>query len=153
MADDVAQLRREVAQLTASISALERSIRESETRLRATIQANIQAKTELRATIHEAETRLNASIQDVKASLEHAIEDCDFNNRARAANTLAFKPETYISPLRNTTTHEVVELPATRGELDALDPNDVTNYLQRLNQELERRGDELKQLKAYIGAP
>ncbi|KAI0855354.1 hypothetical protein F4860DRAFT_496693 [Xylaria cubensis] len=119
------------------------------------------AKDELNAKIDTVKDELNAKIDTVKdelnakiTSTQSMIDDCDFNNQARVANSTALRLAHYIYPLRNTTTHEVIELPKTKQLLEELEVDEINTILLGLGQQLVEEvheDDRLNQLKRFIG--
>ncbi|KAI0411463.1 hypothetical protein F5X98DRAFT_380723 [Xylaria grammica] len=87
---------------------------------------------------------------DMGDSFGRRLDDFDFNNRARVLNSTATRPDGGLLPLRNTTTHELVELPATVAHLNALTGVAIDELLRALGQEPAARHKK-SQLKAFIG--
>ncbi|KAJ8130881.1 hypothetical protein O1611_g2750 [Lasiodiplodia mahajangana] len=104
---------------------------------------------ELRRSVETLTKSLRATENRLTA-VQSSIDDCEFNSRARALNSTGSRREAILHPLRNTTTHQVVELPGTLGELYKLQAPALTELLQALGQEPER-DNEMVQLKKFIG--
>ncbi|KAI0410425.1 hypothetical protein F5X98DRAFT_359596 [Xylaria grammica] len=111
-------------------------------------------RTELREEMQTMRTELREEMQAMGDSLELRMDDIDYNNRARAFNskTVATRPDSVIRPLRNITTHQVVSVPATIQELDALLTDDVKKCLEAFDQvPLVSAVEKKAQLKEYLG--
>ncbi|KAI1423207.1 hypothetical protein F5Y12DRAFT_758639 [Xylaria sp. FL1777] len=119
-------LRREMADMKTE---LRREMADMKTELR---REMADMKTELRREMADMKTELRADIH----SLELRIDDMDYNNRARLFNSRSpiTRPDSIIRPLKNTTKHEVVLLPGTVRELEALRVADVEEYLAALGE-------------------
>ncbi|KAI0192968.1 hypothetical protein EV127DRAFT_479382 [Xylaria flabelliformis] len=139
MMDSIGDLTRTVNRLDAKITSAKDELNTKIDTVKTELDAKITSakdelntkidtvKTELDAKITSAKDELNAKIDTVKdeldakiTSTQSTIDDCDFNNQARIVNSTAHGSENYILPLRNMTTHEVIELPGTRAQLDEL---------------------------------
>ncbi|KAI8955295.1 hypothetical protein F4801DRAFT_530299 [Xylaria longipes] len=95
---------------------------------------------------------LRGEMRQMRAWVESRLDDLDYNNRARTLNSMAIKPESILRPLKNTTTHEVVALPQTLKQLNALRVGEVEGFLEALGQVPAGGADEKKtQLKEFIG--
>ncbi|RWA10943.1 hypothetical protein EKO27_g4169 [Xylaria grammica] len=93
---------------------------------------------------------IRRDMADMGDSFGRRLDDFDFNNRARVLNSTATRPDGGLLPLRNTTTHELVELPATVAHLNALTGVAIDELLRALGQEPAARHKK-SQLKAFIG--
>ncbi|KAI0508913.1 hypothetical protein F5B22DRAFT_380956 [Xylaria bambusicola] len=104
------------------------------------------------ASINTSVAQLRTEMQEMGRSLGHRMDDLDFNSRARTSNSGATRAESIIHPLRNTTTHEVVDLPRTVKDLFSLRVPEVEQYLRDLGQVPVGNEDEKKaQLNDYLG--
>ncbi|KAJ8129869.1 hypothetical protein O1611_g3758 [Lasiodiplodia mahajangana] len=93
-------------------------------------------------------TYVREAMQDMRASME----DFDYNARARTLNSTANRSEYILHRLRNTTTHKLVDLPQTLGEVKALLVGEVNRYLEALGQTPTGSVEEKKaQLLQFIG--
>ncbi|KAI0857175.1 hypothetical protein F4860DRAFT_370257 [Xylaria cubensis] len=104
--------------------------------------------------INDLKIELNRNIQNEGASIRRIVDDLDFNTQARVYNSAAIKVTCALRPLRNTTTHEVIQLPGTVEGSDALLKQEINALLLNLGQELssaDRTEDRLSQLKLFIG--
>ncbi|KAJ8125877.1 hypothetical protein O1611_g7760 [Lasiodiplodia mahajangana] len=125
---------------------------ETITRFTATLNDFISALNTSIATINASITTINTSIVDLRTEMrdemqgmQGLVEDLDFNTRARALNSTASRREAIIRPLRNTTTHKVVDLPQTLKEIKALRGAKLEGYLKALGQ-TPARGAEKKKI-------
>ncbi|KAJ2981743.1 hypothetical protein NUW58_g6611 [Xylaria curta] len=172
--DGMADLRRSIEQLTesfntavaglsAQVAGLDTRVADLDTRV-----ANLDTRvTVLSAQVAGLDTRvtgldtqvagLRQGMEDMKGSIdsrfdamEARLDDFDFNNRARALNSTASGSEAILRPLRNTTTHQEVEFPATLGALNSMQEPALNDLLRALGQEPLSRGKKA-QLKTFIG--
>ncbi|KAI1735973.1 hypothetical protein F4680DRAFT_452425 [Xylaria scruposa] len=154
-----AALQKHVGALTKHIQSLSGFARG----LKITIDANKEATND---SIIVAKVELtdifNEEMQSMQASFRRAMDDYEFNTRAQISNSHAKKRDDILRPLRNTTTHKVVELPKTLRKLENLELEPLDDILLRLGQEPEygdpERGDaelerteRLDQVKKFIG--
>ncbi|KAI0908820.1 hypothetical protein F4823DRAFT_597398 [Ustulina deusta] len=63
---------------------------------------------------------LRRDMQSVQVSIETNFDDMDFNGRARVSNSKVCRAEHVLVPLRNTVTHQEINMPGTLGELNAI---------------------------------
>ncbi|KAI0115542.1 hypothetical protein GGR51DRAFT_503345, partial [Nemania sp. FL0031] len=147
------ELREGIRTLTEAIEArateeeLTTALQEQKIEFTTALQAQ---KNEFTAALRAQKNEFTTALQATKDEMTALISDCDFNNRARIMNSGAFRREVLLYPLKNTTTHEVVQLPKTLGDLRALQEPAAEKILQDLGQDPARRG-KLAQLTQFIG--
>ncbi|KAI0550158.1 hypothetical protein F4679DRAFT_573153 [Xylaria curta] len=137
--DDMAQLTTNlndvVAILTRSIADVRKEVRK-----------------EMQTFREEMRREMREEMQDMRSSMEGRLEDVDYNNKARALNSMAIKAECTIRPLKNITTREVVALPQTMKQLNELRVGEVEGDLEALGQVPVGSEEEKKiQLKEFLG--
>ncbi|TGJ83295.1 hypothetical protein E0Z10_g5438 [Xylaria hypoxylon] len=104
----------------------------------------------------EIQGTFRQEMRNMQNSIERSIDlrlgDLEYNNRARALNSTALRPDSTIRPLKNTTTHQVVDLPQTVRHLNGLRMIDAEHYLEALGQVPVGNAEEKKtQLKDFLG--
>ncbi|KAI0549007.1 hypothetical protein F4679DRAFT_596167 [Xylaria curta] len=145
-------LTKNLQSLSAFVRGLKINVETNKTASDDSIQA---AKTELTSAFHE-------EMNSMKAFFQKVMDDCEFNTRAQISNSRATKRDDLLRPLRNTTTHQVVELPKTLRKLENLEIEQLDEILIELGQQPEygdpERGDaelerleRLDQLKRFVG--
>ncbi|KAI1733974.1 hypothetical protein F4680DRAFT_367556 [Xylaria scruposa] len=148
--DVEAELETSIQGLITDIEAeLETSIQGLITDIEAELETNItNTKTEL-------EAKFTTELEATKTDIQLTIDDCDFNNRVRAANKrAAVATAGVLRPLRNTTTHQEIRIPETLGALNNLTVTEINSILSGLGQRLvleEHKPERLTQLKQFIG--
>ncbi|KAI1156500.1 hypothetical protein F4825DRAFT_446352 [Nemania diffusa] len=106
----------------------------------------------LTQTLTQAINGLGDEMRQGMQDLRLSLDDFDYNNRARLQNSAVIRPESILKSLKNTNTHQVVQLPNTARELSTLCVAEVEHYLQQLGQVPVGNAEEKKnQLKEYIG--
>ncbi|KAI1293184.1 hypothetical protein F5Y03DRAFT_334520 [Xylaria venustula] len=151
----IAQLTRTVNTSVAQLRAEMQALRTDMTTLRAEMRADMATlRAEMRADMATLRAELRAELRTEIRSLEHRMEDVDFNGRARSWNSLVIRSSFTIQPLKNLATHEVVNVPSTLEELDRLRLPDIEHYLTALGEvPVGSVGEKMKQLKMFLGIP
>ncbi|KAI2624490.1 hypothetical protein GGS21DRAFT_493902 [Xylaria nigripes] len=106
----------------------------------------------LTTTREELAEEVAAETKRKLAEIRSLKEDRRFNTEARALNKFVSHPFAVLHPLRSTTTHRVIALPRTLGDLNAAPEIVIFELLRRLGQR-PIACDRRAQLKSYIGLP
>ncbi|KAI1193442.1 hypothetical protein F5X97DRAFT_38788 [Nemania serpens] len=151
--DAVAQLTQQInnvaATMATAMAGLHQDMRDMRQEMR---QEMRDMRQEMRQEMRDMRQEMRQEMRDMQTSLERRIDDTDHNNRARVLNSMALQQQSPIYPLRNPITHELVDLPGTKRELNALRVTDVEDYLRALGQEPVGNGGEKRtHLKQFIG--
>ncbi|KAI1179349.1 hypothetical protein F4777DRAFT_575049 [Nemania sp. FL0916] len=99
---------------------------------------------------------LRSEMQKLRKSLDEVREavDLDYNSLARSLNSNADNPSSAVQPLKNLTTHQMVDIPRTRRDVASLTDAQVERHLTALGQSpLGNTAERKKQLMRYLGLP